>query len=183
MDSTTGPYEEAKRWAEGGQSASHYEDTLQDARAQKERDQKLQKVVRAQDMPWERSRHGKLKHMVNERTNARVKTLDAYMQELPPGGRSGKHRHMWEEYIFVLEGRGYDLHWDVDVEMADTYSWKAGEAKRYDWQAGDAILIPVNTIHQHVNADPARPARFISAQNRIYKAMGFNDLEQLEDAP
>jgi hypothetical protein len=34
-----------------------------------------------------------------------------------------------------------------------------------------------------VNADPARPARFISAQNRIYKAMGFNDLEQLEDAP
>lgn len=176
-------HEEAKRWAQGDLSARHYEETLEDARAQKERNQKLQKVLRPQDMPWEHSRHGKLKHMVNEKLNARVKTLDVYMQELPPGGRSGKHRHMWEEFIFVLEGRGYDLHWDVEVEMGDTYSWKVGDAKRYDWQAGDVILIPVNTIHQHVNADPERSARFISAQNRLYKAMGFNDLEQLEDAP
>lgn len=176
-------YEEARRWGEGDLSAHHYEETLENARARRERDEKLQKVVRPTDMPWERSRHGTLKHMVNEKMNARVKTLDVYMQELPPGGRSGKHRHMWEEFIFVLEGRGYDLHWDVEVEMGDTYRWKAGDAKRCDWQAGDVILIPVNTVHQHVNADPERPARLISAQNRLYKAMGFNDLEQLEDAP
>jgi hypothetical protein len=43
--------------------------------------------------------------------------------------------------------------------------------------------VPPNTIHQHFNADPERPARLISAINRIYKQCGLNDLEQLEDAP
>ena len=45
------------------------------------------------------------------------------------------------------------------------------------------IYIPPNTIHQHFNADPERPARLISAINRIFKNSGLNDLEQMEDAP
>jgi uncharacterized RmlC-like cupin family protein len=55
--------------------------------------------------------------------------------------------------------------------------------KRYEWEAGDVIYIPPNTIHQHFNADPDRPARLISAINRVYKNSGLNDLEQIEDAP
>ncbi|HEY9532220.1 MAG TPA: hypothetical protein VIQ55_12555, partial [Burkholderiales bacterium] len=43
--------------------------------------------------------------------------------------------------------------------------------------------IPPNTIHQHFNAAADKPVRLISATNRIYKACGLNDLEQLEDAP
>jgi hypothetical protein len=70
------------------------------------------------------------------------------------------------------------------VEITDTYHWKPqAELKRYEWEAGDVIYIPPNTIHQHFNADPERPVRLISATNRIYKACGLNDLEQLEDAP
>jgi hypothetical protein len=84
----------------------------------------------------------------------------------------------------VLEGRGYDLHQDCDVEITDTYHWKPqDEVKRYDWEAGDVIYIPPNTIQQHFNADPERPVRLISVINRIYKACGLNDLEQLENAP
>jgi len=55
--------------------------------------------------------------------------------------------------------------------------------KRYEWEAGDVIYIPPNTIQQHFNADPERPVRLISVVNRIYKACGLNDLEQLENAP
>jgi hypothetical protein len=55
--------------------------------------------------------------------------------------------------------------------------------KRFEWEAGDVIYVPPNTIHQHFNADPHRPARLISAINRIYKQCGLNDLEQIEDAP
>ena len=55
--------------------------------------------------------------------------------------------------------------------------------KRWEWEAGDVIYIPPNTIHQHFNADAERPVRLISAINRIYKQSGLNDLEQLEDAP
>lgn len=176
-------HDEAENFRKGDRTARHYEEWLEEARAQKDRDRKLQKVVKASEMPWEHSRHGKLKHIANDKIPVRVKTLDVYLQEIPPGGRSGKHRHMWEEFIFVLEGKGYDLHWDVEVTLADHYRWKVKDAVRYDWQAGDVLYVPVNTVHQHFNADPAKPARFISGQNRIYKAMGFNDLEQLEDAP
>jgi hypothetical protein len=45
------------------------------------------------------------------------------------------------------------------------------------------IYVPPQTIHQHFNADPARPVRLISVINRVYKNSGLNDLVQLEDAP
>ena len=84
----------------------------------------------------------------------------------------------------MVEGRGYDLHQDCEVEITDTYHWTPqAEIKRYEWEAGDVIYIPPNTIHQHFNASPDRPVRLISAINRIFKASGLNDLEQLDDAP
>ena len=70
------------------------------------------------------------------------------------------------------------------MEITDTYHWKPqDEVKRWEWEAGDVIYIPPNTIHQHFNASADRPVRLISAINRIYKYCGLNDLEQLEDAP
>src|SRR2546426_635366 len=53
----------------------------------------------------------------------------------------------------------------------------------WEWEAGDVIYIPPNTIHQHFNASAEKPVRLVSAINRIYKYCGLNDLEQLEDAP
>jgi len=177
-------HDEAKNFHKGTKTARYYDQSLKEAQKQKKEDQKLQEVVRAKDMPWENSRHGRLKHVVNEKMNARVKTLDIYIQEIPAGGRSGKHRHMAEEYIFVLEGRGYDLHWDVNARLEDKYYWEVEkEPKRCEWEAGDIICVPVNTVHQHFNSDPYKPARLISGMNRIYKHMGFHDLEQIEDAP
>ena len=130
------------------------------------------------------SRQGLLKHLINEGMNTRMETVDAYMLIIPPGSRSGKHRHLAEECLYVLEGRGYDLHQDCEVEITDTYHWEAqAEVKRYEWEAGDVIYIPPNTIQQHFNADAQRPVRLISAINRIYRHCGLNDLEQIEDAP
>ena len=39
------------------------------------------------------------------------------------------------------------------------------------------------TIHQHFNADPSKPVRLISCTARIFRQMGLNTLEQMEDAP
>ncbi len=175
---------ESKVWNQGELSQNLYQDLLDDATTKPARDAKRKKIVKPQDMPWEMSRQGLLKHLLNEQMNTRMETVDAYMQIIPPGSRSGKHRHLAEECLYVLEGRGYDLHQDCDVEITDTYHWKASdEIKRYEWKAGDVIYIPPNTIHQHFNADPDRPVRLISAINRIYKYCGLNDLEQLENAP
>lgn len=177
-------WSESKAWLQGLANQELYQNLLDDAAAAPARNGKRKKVVHPHEMPWEMSRQGLLKHLLNEQMNTRMETVDAYMQIIPPGSRSGKHRHLAEECLYVVEGRGYDLHQDCDVEITDTYHWKAqDEVKRYEWEAGDVIYIPPNTIHQHFNADPDRPVRLISAINRIYQKFGLNDLEQLEDAP
>src|SRR5688572_2429893 len=175
---------ESKKWITGAQTGQLYQSLLEDATTAPTRNAKRKKLLHPEEMPWEMSRQGLLKHLINEQMNTRMETIDAYMQIIPPGSRSGKHRHLAEECLYVVEGRGYDLHQDCDVEITDVYTWKPqAEVKRYEWEAGDVIYIPPNTIHQHFNADPSRPVRLISAINRIYKNSGLNDLEQLEDAP
>ena len=175
---------ESKAWKKGTENRPLYQGLLEDAASAPARNAKRAKVVHPEDMPWEMSRQGLLKHLMNEAMNTRMETVDAYMQIIPPGSKSGKHRHLAEECLYVLEGKGYDLHQDCDVEITDTYHWKPqDEVKRYDWEAGDVIYIPPNTIHQHFNADADRPVRLISAINRIYNKFGLNDLEQIENAP
>lgn len=177
-------WDESKSWLNGTEQGQYYQDLLDDAEQMPARNSKRHKVVHPENMPWEMARQGLLKHLLNESMNTRIETVDAYMQIIPPGSKSGKHRHLAEECVYILEGRGYDLHQDCDVEITDTYHWKPqDEIKRYEWEAGDVVYIPPNTIHQHFNADPDRPVRMISSINRIFKYCGLNDLEQLENAP
>jgi hypothetical protein len=57
----------------------------------------------------------------------------------------------------VVEGHGYDLHQDCNVEISDTYRWQLqAEIKRFEWEAGDVIYIP--------------RARFISTSTRMRRA-------------
>ena len=175
---------ESKAWMRGSAHQKLYQSLLENAAQAPARNSKRRKVLHPEDLPWEMSRQGLLKHLLNEQMNTRMETVDAYMQIIPPGSRSGRHRHLAEECLYVVEGRGYDLHQDCEVEITDTYHWKPQEeVKRYEWEAGDVIYIPPNTIHQHCNASADEPVRLISAINRIYKYCGLNDLEQLEDAP
>ena len=177
-------WDESKSWLQGNQQGKYYQGLLDDAEQMPARNSKRHKVVHPENMPWEMARQGLLKHLLNESMNTRIETVDAYMQIIPPGSKSGKHRHLAEECVYVLEGHGYDLHQDCDVEITDTYHWKPqAEVKRYEWEAGDVIYIPPNTIHQHFNDDPDRPVRLISSINRIFKYCGLNDLEQIENAP
>jgi quercetin dioxygenase-like cupin family protein len=177
-------WDESKAWLVGSENGALYQSLLNEATQAPTRNAKRKKIVHNDEMPWEMSQQGLLKHLLNAQMNTRMETVDAYMQVIPPGSRSGKHRHLAEECLYVVEGRGYDLHQDCDVEITDTYKWTPqAEIKRYEWEAGDVIYVPPCTIHQHFNADPAHPARLISCINRIYKNSGLNDLEQLEDAP
>jgi quercetin dioxygenase-like cupin family protein len=164
--------------------SNYYEEHLNNAKTRIEEKKQYSPVIKPESMMWENSRQGIIKHLFNENIKVEVESIDAYMQFIPAGSRSGKHRHMSEEYIFVLEGKGYDLHWDVDFELREKYYWKvAEEPSRWEWQQGDSIYIPPNTVHQHFNLDPEKPARFISATSRMVRYIGFDDLEQIENAP
>jgi quercetin dioxygenase-like cupin family protein len=177
-------YEESKKAYINKVASDYYEKKLKESERKIGENKKKRKVIKPESMPWENSRQGILKHLFNERMDIPIESIDAYMQLIPSGSRSGKHRHMSEEYIFVLEGKGYDLHWDVDFELGEKYYWKVAETpSRWEWEQGDSIYIPPNTVHQHFNSDPENPVRFISATSRMVRYIGFDDLEQIENAP
>ncbi|MDI7259063.1 MAG: cupin domain-containing protein [Thermodesulfobacteriota bacterium] len=177
-------YEESKKANIRKAKANYYEEKLKESEERIERNRRRKKTLKPEEMPWENSRQGIIKHLFNDKMDVQVESIDAYIQFVPPGSRSGKHRHMSEEFIFVLEGNGYDLHWDVDYEVADKYYWKVDEKpSRWEWEQGDSIYIPPNTVHQHFNADSDKPVRFISATSRMVRYIGFDDLEQIEVAP
>ena len=88
------------------------------------------------------------------------------------------------EVFFVLEGKGHDLHWDAFFTLDEKYNWDwEKEPKKYEWEEGDFVYIPPYTTHQHFNADPMKPTRFITATSRLVKALGFDWWEQVENAP
>ncbi|MHB9149163.1 MAG: cupin domain-containing protein [Thermoleophilia bacterium] len=175
---------EHERWLQGELSADFYQEALDEASDRPARDRGRRKVIRAHELPWENSPHGLLKHLANAQMDLRIETIDAYMQVIPPGSNSGRHRQLAEQAFYVLEGRGYDLHVDCDVEITDTYHWRPQDVeRRFDWEAGDVVYVPPNTISRHYNADRERVARIVVVTNRIYRQCGLNDLEQLETAP
>jgi len=141
-------------------------------------------IVKSTEMPWEDSPMGRIKHMVNDQMNTKEYCLDIYQLFLDAGSRSGKHRHLSEEIVYVVEGQGYDLQWDVNFDCQDTYVWDwQTEPQKLEWKTGDFIYIPPYTIHQHFNADDSQPARLVCCTSRIIKAMGFDWFDHLEDAP
>lgn len=178
------PFEEREKALTGNETTDYFRKALERSRIAREEDKKARNIIKAHEMPWEDSPHGRIKHMVNEEMNTREHCIDVYQQFLAPGGRSGKHRHLTEEVLYVLEGRGYDLHWDIQFDCKDEFIWDwATEPQKYEWEEGDFVYIPPYVIHQHFNDDPERPARFVSVTSRIVKAMGFDWFDQLEPAP
>ncbi len=178
------PEQEASLWRQGDLHADYYERALHEYENRAEEKRHRPQVLKPRDMPWEDSVHGRIKHVVNRHMNTPIESTDIYMQEIPPGGRSGKHWHVAEELMYVLEGRGYDLHWDVEPNVGERYEWTvAEEPTRWDWEEGDFVFVPICTAHQHFNLDPERPARIIVGKSRIFDAVGWGQLEQLEPAP
>jgi quercetin dioxygenase-like cupin family protein len=165
----------------GVQGGAFYERALADAAAMATERTALQTIIKAEEMVLEDSPQGRLKHLVNTYSGSREFALNIYQQTIEPGKRSGKHRHFSDEIIFILEGEGYDLHWDPTFDADDvSYSWSyPEEPKRFEWKAGDYVWIPPYAAHQHVAGDGGQ-VRFLSCTTRIPRALGLDGLEQLE---
>lgn len=180
--STIDPRERDRAHA-GAKHVNFYEEAVKASEQfRKDYDSRMN-VVKAADMPFERSPDGLIKHIIHEKMDTKECCLDIYMQFLPPGKASGKHRHLSEEVFYVVEGKGYDLHWDVKFDCHDLmeFEW-AEEPQKFEWQQGDFVYIPPYCAHKHFNADPDNEARLIVVTSRIIKAMGFDWFEQLENA-
>jgi len=174
------PKERERAHAAVGQ-VDFYSEALRQSEAFRKEYDGYRNVVKSVDMPLERSPDGLLKHIIHQSMQTKEMCLDIYMHFIPPGRKSGKHRHLSEEVFYVVEGSGYDLHWDVKFDCKDTieFEWES-EPKRFEWTVGDFVYIPPYCAHQHFNTD-AGEARLVVMNSRIVKAMGFDWFEQLEN--
>src|SRR6266545_4851411 len=117
------------------------------------------------------------------RTDVRNHSVDVMELEIPAGSRSGRRWHMADEVLYVRSGSGYSLHWEVQAEIADRYHARiAKQPTRHQIKPGDTLYVPQNTVAQHFAADGA-PLRLLSAQNRLFKLLGYDKVVYLEHAP
>ena len=139
---------------------------------------------RAEDSVWETTPMGRTRVMnAKEMTGDRQFGVDVFELVVPAGSRSGKHWKMADEILYVLDGEGYSLHWEVQAEIAEKYYARiAKEPTRHEISKGDTLYVPQNTIAQHFAAD-GTPLHLLSAQNRVFKHLGYDNVHYFENAP
>jgi mannose-6-phosphate isomerase-like protein (cupin superfamily) len=77
-------------------------------------------------------------------------TNAAYVLELPAGKSTVAERHLCEEVMFVLSGRGTCEVWN-----------EAGDRQTFEWQEGSLFAIPLNTFHRFHNGSGQEAARLL----------------------
>lgn len=173
---------ERQRAKSAGPEVSFYREALEASQRFRREYPDRMNVVKAAEMPMERSADGLIKHIINERMDTKECCIDIYMQFLAAGTASGTSRHLSEEIAFVIEGTGHDLHYDVQFECKETFEWTWDTTpKRFDWGPGDFIYVPPYVAHKRVNTSDIE-ARVIVCNSRVMKAIGLDWFDQLEPA-
>jgi uncharacterized RmlC-like cupin family protein len=164
-------------------TADFYAQALEASKQFRKEYQSRTKVVKWHDMPMERTADGLIKHIINEGMNTTECCIDVYMQFIPANGSTGTSRHLSEEIAFVIEGKGYDLHYDVSFKCEDEFIWEWDTTpKKFEWGPGDYIYVPPYCAHKRFNTEPESEARVIAINSRMLKAMGLHWFDQLEPA-
>ncbi len=97
---------------------------------------------------------------------------DCYVCEIPPSGSIKPQRHLIEEIIYILKGRGATTVWGDD-----------GEKHTFEWQEGSLFAPPLNTWYQMFNGQGDSPVRFISYTNAPLVINLFHNLDFIFENP
>jgi len=124
--------------------------------------------IRAEDILWERNRHGLLGYYLHPFiTETALHTMQLFQNIIKQQG--GMHRHQGGVVIYVIDGRGYTI----------------ADGQRFDWESGDLILLPIKpggVAHQHVNADPGKSARWLAFISNAFRENSGYEIVQLVDS-
>ncbi len=92
---------------------------------------------------------------------------DNYVLEIPPGEKIKPQRHMFEDLVYVLSGRGATTVWT-----------KAGGPKwTFEWNEQSLFALPANMGYQHFNGDSTKPARLFSKTTLPAMLEYFNTMD------
>ncbi len=142
------------------------------------------KVVRSGELDWELTRDGYVKTICSPDTpHVRSFGVDLQMLRIPAGSRTALHWHMADEYLYVLQGQGRTRQWDVAMELDDQYyAHVADSPVEAGFDVDHHVYVPPNTQHVFENTGDDDVV-LISAQNRLFKHMGYDKTVVLEPAP
>ncbi|MBI4483301.1 MAG: cupin domain-containing protein [Acidobacteria bacterium] len=102
--------------------------------------------------PWKRMGPGILgAYIFLEGTGG---TVDAFVMEIPRGARTVPEKHVFEEQLLILQGKGETTVWQRNPKEKVTVSWGRGAM----------FPAPLNAWHQHVNLGD-QPVRLIGITN------------------
>lgn len=112
--------------------------------------------------PWKRK--GTTGAFINLQGAGRA--CDAYVCEIPAKSQTQPQRHLYEELIYIVQGRGA------------TTVWNEGGAKEsFEWQEGSLFSPPLNAWHQHFNAQGDETARYVALTDAPQMINRFRDLD------
>jgi uncharacterized RmlC-like cupin family protein len=89
--------------------------------------------------------------------------VNMYVCEIAPGAQTAPQRHLFEEVVYVLAGRGST---SVDLD---------GEEHLFEWGTGSLFALPLNASYRHFNGSGREPARFVSTTNLPLMINVFRD--------
>lgn len=118
--------------------------------------------------PWARSgTSGALIHL-----DGRGDFVDVQVVEIPGGGSTEAHRHLYEEVVFVLDGVGST---EVEIPGRGTHS--------FEWRAGSLFALPLNGTHRHHSGSGRAPARLATVTDLPLMLNVFRDEAFIFDNP
>jgi quercetin dioxygenase-like cupin family protein len=97
--------------------------------------------------------------------------VDCQLLELPPGGQADEQRHLHEQVVHVLAGRGSTT--------------VAGGTRRdsFEWGTGSLFALPPNALYRHFNTSGREPARLAAVTNLPLLLKAFHDPGFVFDNP
>jgi quercetin dioxygenase-like cupin family protein len=123
-----------------------------DLRAQRQERLRAERVIRADRRTWrdekavgheDASPQSRAKWMMGPGDDPFLtQSVQCHFVRIEPGGSNGGHGHQNEAAFYIIQGRGYEIH----------------DGSRYDWSAGDLVVVHADSRHQHFNASTDEPA-------------------------
>lgn len=97
-------------------------------------------------------------------------STDGYVSEIEPGRNLKAEKHLFEEMVLILQGRGATSIWNP-----------GGPPQTFEWQEGSLFAIPLNAWHQHFNGQGDKPVRFLGATNAPVAMNLYHNLDFIFD--